>query len=115
MGWYVTADGHLNDGLNTPFHAQSDPFDVHPNLYYSTLVSDPSKNLSWRNGSEREAVDHFFFSKGPLNADPGGGWFDAGNENGENRSQGTFVSGFCNLLRRRRPHLSTQEIRDLIH
>jgi len=114
-GWYVTADGHLNDGLNTPFHAQSDPFDVHPNLYYSTLVSDPSKNLSWRNGSEREAVDHPPFSKGPLNADPGGGWFDAGNENGENRSQGTFVSGFCNLLRRRRPHLSTQEIRDLIH
>jgi len=114
VGWYVTADGHLTTGSPpTPFHVQSDPFTIDTDLYYSTLVADPNKNLATKNAADREAVDTNW-SNGPTNGDPGGGWFDAGNENGENRSQGTFVSALCNLLRRRRPHLSTAEARELI-
>jgi hypothetical protein len=116
-GWYVTASGLLNTGgSGTSFSVVSDHFDIKLNLYYSALVSDPNRNIACKNASDREAV-HTQYSDGPNDPPPdaGGGWFDAGMENGENRAHGTFVSAFCNLLRRRRAQMSTAEVRDVIH
>ena len=113
-GWYVVAEGRLaSGGADAAFRIESDRFDIRPHLWFTTLVTDPDRNLAWRNARDREAVTTPW-SQGPDHRpDPGGGWFDAGNENGECRAHATFVSALSNLLRRRRAELSSRNEREL--
>ena len=45
---------------------------------------------------------------------PEGGWSDAGNQNGEGRAHGLFISGMAHVLRERRTELSTEDVSDLV-
>jgi len=113
QGCYVEATGTTSGTPSIAFSLRSDPFDIQPDLAYASVIAAPN-NIAAKNGQMRHAVTNSLGFTWQTSPPASSGWFDASNENGENRAHGAFVTALSQFLLARRSEMSTADVRQLV-
>lgn len=102
-GLYLWVRLSTADGVWQGLELESPRFRVAPEVHYRSLWWELAieNELDRRPGARPEDLD---LEK------TWGGWYDAGNDNGEARAHGIFLSGLAHVLRQRRAEMSTAEV-----